>query len=206
MKMDLRTLTPPELAEIYRTHLCRAFPPEELKSLAAMEGLRNRGQYDPLGAFDGDGELEGLALLWRHPEGKCVLLDYLCVPEGRRNGGIGGRLMQAVLDYCPPGTVLLAEAEAPAGNAAEDGLILRRLEFYRRCGGVRLGYQCGLFGVRFAVLCWGEPLPPESEIMKLHRELYLRHFGEERFCRYIQLPLAPGEELLPPVSWQELTD
>lgn len=201
--MELKILSPLELKRAYETDLREAFPPSELKPLAAMEDLRRRGVYDPLGYFGDTGELLGYALLWKHRDGRYLLVDYLCVPAGKRNGGIGGRLIQAVRDRYPQGTVFLGETEAPTGEADRDGLILRRLDFYRRSGAVTLGYDCALFGVHFKNICWADPLPEEAEILQRHREIYLDQFGRERFDRYIQLPLAPGEAVRPVTDWTE---
>ena len=46
--MNLNIMTPEELRRAYETDLREAFPPSELKPLAAMEGMRERGIYEPL--------------------------------------------------------------------------------------------------------------------------------------------------------------
>lgn len=53
--MNLRIMTPEELAKAYGTDLREAFPPAELKPLSAMERMRERGVYDPWGLFDEGG-------------------------------------------------------------------------------------------------------------------------------------------------------
>lgn len=201
--MKLEILTPEALKLAYETDLTEAFPPSELKPLPAMEGLRARGVYDPLCLRDEGGEALGYILLWKHLDGRYVLIDYLCVPAGKRGGGIGSRLIQAVIDRYPLGTVFIGESEAPTGDPATDGMILRRLEFYRRNGAVTLGYDCALFGVHFKTICWAEPMPPEEEVLRKHQEIYLAQFGRERYDRYIQLPLAPGEKPRPLTVWTE---
>ena len=152
--MKLEILTPEELKKAYETDLSEAFPPSELKPLSAMESLRERGVYDPLCLRDEAGAVLGYILLWKHLDGRYILIDYLCVPAGRRNGGIGGKLLQTVIDAYPVGTVFLGESEAPSGEPAADEMILRRLAFYRRNGAAFLGYDCALFGVLFKTICW----------------------------------------------------
>lgn len=201
--MELRLLTAAELAAAYHTDLREAFPPAELKPLAAMEELRRRGLYDPLGLFDDQGEALGYILFWKHLDRRYLLMDYLCVPARRRNGGIGAKLIPMAIDYYPVGTVFIGESEAPTGDPARDELILRRLGFYKRCGAVTLGYDSALFGVPFKTICWAEPMPEEGEILRKHREIYLDHFGRERFDRYLQLPLEPGEAVRPVTAWTE---
>lgn len=200
--MILRTLSPIELAEIFEVHLTAAFPPAELKPLSSMEHLRREGVYDPLGAFDESGQFLGCALLWKHRDGRYLLLDYLCIPADKRNLGLGSRLIRALIDFYPD-NVLIAEAEAPVGDPARDALIARRLDFYQRTGAVLMDYRCALFGVEYRNLCWGSPVPKETEVLKKHREIYWDDFGPDRFSRYIQLPLLPGEAVRTLTDWQE---
>jgi len=201
--MYLRALTPEELKRVYETDLTEAFPPAELKPLWAMERMRESGVYDPLVLIGDEGEMAGYILLWKHSDGRFVLVDYLCVPAGRRSGGTGGRLLAAARDFYPPETVFLGESEAPLGDPAADPLKLRRLGFYARNGAVTLGYDCALFGVHYKTICWADPLPDEDEILRKHQEIYLAQFGRERYDRYIQIPLAPGEEPRPLTEWTE---
>lgn len=201
--MNLRILTPAELQRAYETDLAKAFPPAELKPLSAMEAMRGRGVYDPLALFDGEGEVMGYIFLWKHEDGRYILIDYLCVPASRRNGGIGGKLLRAAVGHYPEGTVFIGESEAPTGDPEADEMILRRLGFYRRNGAVTLGYDCALFGVRYKDICWADPMPNEAEILRKHQEIYLQQFGRERYERFIQIPLRPGEAPKPVTDWTE---
>lgn len=202
--MTLTILTPDELRAVYETHLKEAFPPEELKPLWSMERLREEGLYDPLCLRDEAGEALGYVLLWRHTGGRYLLVDYLCVPAARRNGGIGGVLLKAMLDRYGADTVFIGESEAPTGDAAADGMILRRLGFYRRNGAVTLSYDTALFGVHFKTICWTRgTMPAEAEILQAHQEIYLQRFGRKNYGRFIQIPLHPGEEIFPVTEWTE---
>ena len=201
--MKLRTLTPEELAAVYDSEMRAAFPPSELKPLSAMEYLRGLGTYDPLGAFDEDGAFLGGALLWKHRDGRFLLLDYLFVPAALRDRGLGGAILRALAEAYPPGAVFIVEAEAPMGDPERDALIARRLGFYRRAGGTMMDYECALFGVRYRNFCWGSPLPEESLVLRKHREIYRQSFDQKWFERFIQLPLAPGEAPRPLIKWQE---
>lgn len=201
--MTLRQLTPAELKTAYDTDLKEAFPPAELKPLHAIEGMMEAGVYDPLALFDEEGEVLGYILLWKHRDGRYILIDYLCVPARRRNGGIGGKLLELARAHYPADTVFLGESEAPTGDPAADGMILRRLGFYKRSGAVTLGYDSAMFGVHYKTICWADPLPEETELLRRHQEIYLSQFGRERYDRYIQIPLAPGEAPRPVSDWTE---
>ena len=199
--MRLRILTPAELKSIYETDLTEAFPPAELKPLSAMEAMRANGAYDPLVLVDGDGTMLGYILLWKHGDGRYILIDYLCVPAGRRNAGTGGKLLEAARECYPPDTVFIGEAEAPTGDPEQDKIILRRLGFYARSGAKTLRYDNALFGVHYKTICWADPLPDEDEIMRKHQEIYLQQFGQEKYDRFIQIPLFPGEAVRPVTDW-----
>lgn len=201
--MILRILTPAELAKAYKTDLKEAFPPSELKPLEVMENMRRRGVYDPLGAFSENGTILGYIFLWKHADERYILIDYLCVPASRRNGGLGGELLAAARAHYPAETVFIGESEAPVGEPARDEMIQRRLAFYKRCGAAVLGYDCALFGVHYKTICWAPPMPDESEILRKHQEIYLDQFGRERYDRFIQLPLRPGEAPRPLTDWVE---
>lgn len=201
--MQLRVLTPAELETAYETDLKEAFPPAELKPLYAMERMRERGVYDPLALFDGDGGVMGYIFLWKHEDGQYVLIDYLCVPARKRNGGTGGKLLKMAIAHYPSDTVFIGETEAPTGDPDRDGMILRRLGFYARNGAKTLGYDNALFGVHYKTICWADPMPAEAEIMRKHQEIYLQQFGREKYGKYIQIPLLPGERCKELTNWTE---
>lgn len=201
--MRAHLMTPAELLHAYETDLQEAFPPSELKPLSAMEDLRTKGLYDPLCFFSEEGELLGYALLWRHRDGRYILIDYLCVPTAQRNRGIGAALITAMQEQYPSDTVFIWESEAPTGDTEQDKMILRRLGFYQRCGAAILGYDCALFGVHFKNLCLASPMPKEDEILRKHQEIYQAQFTPARYAQFIQLPLSPGEKPFTITDWTE---
>ena len=201
--MKLELLDPAALARAYETDLTEAFPHEELKPLASMEELRRNGCYAPLCLREGEEPL-GYILLWRHPEAPYFLIDYLCVPPVRRNGGIGARLLESTFAHYPPETVFLGESEAPTGDPARDGMIQRRLGFYARMGAKTLSYDCALFGVHFKTIAWCRAgLPEDGELLRRHQEIYRAGLRPEIYRKFIQLPLAPGEKPRPLAPWNE---
>ncbi len=194
-----RTLSSAEFAAAYDEVFTEAFPPEELKPLFAMERMIAQGQYEALG-FVRSGRVEGYACCWL--DGDVVLLDYLCVPASQRSGGIGSAMIAALLSRYEGGC-LLAEAEAPTGDADADAMIERRLGFYRRSGGRMLGYDTALFGVHYKTICWGGEDKAEEELLRRHDGFYRRNIPAERYAAFIQIPLPPGESPVDRVDWEE---
>ena len=105
--MELVRLTASELAAAYDTDLKGAFPPAELTPLSSMEDLRSRGLYDPLCLFDDDGEAMGYILLWKHLDGRYLLIRSVCLPALRRSGGFGAKVVRMDSDHSPWGTVFI---------------------------------------------------------------------------------------------------
>ena len=202
--MRLKPLNPEELAVAYGTDLREAFPPAELKPLAAMTEMMARGVYEALALYEGEEGPLGYVLLWKHVDGRFLLIDYLCVPARRRNGGLGAKLLRTLFDSYPPETVFIGESEAPTGDGAADGLILRRLDFYRRNGAASIGYDTALFGVHYKTIAWcKDGIPPEEEILQKHREIYLERFAGSKHANMIQVPLRPGEQPVRRQDWVE---
>lgn len=167
-----------------------------------MERMRQEGAYLPLGLFDGR-EIRGYALLWKDlGDRRFLLFDYLAVPRAARGQGLGAEIIRQTLAYYPPDTVIFGESEAPDGGA-EDAQRKRRLAFYERAGARPAGYEVGLYGVRFAVVCWAAGEVDAGELMLRHRAIYRRHMPKALFEQYVRIPLRPGEDPGPLTVWDE---
>ena len=173
---------------VYREHLTPDFPPAERKPLSAMEKLLSAGRYEPWGLYRGE-ELMAYALLWRDPEGGFVLLDYLGVCRNKPRGqGIGTVMVAHLMGQYRHVSGILVEAEAEGDDASpeENGLRARRLAFYRRLGFRELGYVARIFGVRYAMLLYGDRTGEEA--MEAHQRLYHYEFSPWLYDRFIHIP------------------
>ena len=197
--MELKALNEKELASLYREEMEYDFPQSELKPLGAMLRLLELGQYDPLVATE-NGETVGYAMVWLSKDRKGVLLDYLGVLRGKRNGGTGGKILALLLERYGH---IFGEAEAPTSDDEEENqLRRRRIGFYQRNGFRVLDYECALFGVQFTCL-YGGPETDDRVVEKLHRRVYADYFSPAHMQQYIQLPLSPGEDIHPAPAWTE---
>ena len=173
---------------VYREHLTPDFPPAERKPLSAMEKLLSAGRYEPWGLYRGE-ELMAYALLWRDPEGGFVLLDYLGVCRDKPRGqGIGTVMVAHLMGQYRHVSGILVEAEAEGDDASpeKNGLRARRLAFYRRLGFRELGYVARIFGVRYAMLLYGDRTGEEA--MEAHQRLYHYEFSPWLYDRFIHIP------------------
>ncbi len=122
-----------------------------------------------------------------------MLLDYLGVTAGRRNGGLGAAILRLLGERYAGRALIITEAEAPVpgGPEAENALRLRRIGFYERCGFAPV-YDIGSCGVRFRALVLGRMPAGMEELMAAHRAIY----GPGR--PDAKIPLGPGETPEPP--------
>lgn len=201
--MKLRILSKAELEQLYNSEMKRAFPPSELKSLKAMESMRDTGRYEPLGMFDGE-ELMGYALIWMEADVPHVLLDYLGVMEGKRGSGFGSTLLKLLSErYAHRGSIF-GEAERDNSPDPEERVLQsRRLDFYFRNGLRYAGYDCALFGVHYETLIFGGEGVSAEELMEAHQTIYRRQIPAKFYDRFVQIPLKEGEKPNPTVDWRE---
>ena len=198
---EIRILTEQELEQAYKDTFTEAFPPEELKPLSAIRDMIADGIYRALGLFEGSEPL-GYIFLWTGDD-PYVLIDYLCVPKHARNGGIGAELIRRTVESFPKETVFIGEVEAPTGDAEADGIILRRLGFYDRCGAIVVGYDNALFGVHYKTIIWAQKRPSDEEVMAHHDGFYRRRFSPELYAAAVQIPLREGEQPYRRKEWIE---
>lgn len=197
--MELKLLNKEELTDLYNRELVFDFPKSELKPLKAMLRLMDMGRYDPLLATE-QGEPVGYAMLWLPADRNGTLLEYLGVLRGKRNGGLGSRILDLLAERYGQ---LFGEAEAPTSvDPAENDLRSHRIGFYERNGFRVLDYECALFGVRFHCLYRG-PETDDRAVERMHRSVYAGYFSPEHMERFIQLPLRSGEDIHPAPEWME---
>lgn len=200
--MKLERLTREALTALYNGELVVDFPKSELKPLRAMLGLMEQGKYDPLLVTEGD-ETVGYAMVWLPTDRNGALLEYFGVLRGKRNGGLGSRILDLLAERYGQ---LFGEAEAPTSDdPAENDLRRRRIGFYERNGFRVLDYECALFGVQFNCLYRG-PERDDRVVENMHRSVYADYFTPAHMERFIQLPLKPGEPILPAPEWVEEDD
>lgn len=197
--MELKLLSKEELVKLYNDEMVFDFPKAELKPVRAMLRLMDEGKYEPLLVTEG-GEAVGYAMVWLPASRQGALLEYFGVLRGKRNGGLGSRILAMLAERYGQ---IFGEAEAPTSDDPEENeLRRRRIGFYLRNGMRVLDYECALFGVHFNCLYLG-PEQDDRKIETLHRSVYADYFSPEHMEKYVQLPLRPGEKITPAPEWVE---
>ena len=148
--MELRVLNELELKNLYMTDAHRDFPESELKPWDVVEKLYREGNYEPLGFYEGD-TLMAYALQVVRENGKSVLLDYLAVTPQYRDRGIGSSVLRLLCEYYRGrAEYIVIESEHP-DEAPDNAAALRRLDFYKRAGGILTDTRVRLFDVLFLI-------------------------------------------------------
>ena len=199
--MELKIPTPEEVRDFYNTDMKEAFPPAELKPLAAIEKMWADGWYKPYCLYDDDGSGPiGCAFLWLGHDG-WALLDYLCVSAGWRNDGFGAEILR-LLPQIEPGTVIFGEAEAPV-HAPDPAMAERRLGFYKRCGLRIAGYDTELFGVHYKTLYLADGEVEDDALLAEHQFVYRNSFTHEKYAKYVRIPYDPATPQSARVDWEQ---
>ena len=201
--MELRILNKAETKVLYNSEMKRAFPPSELKPLSAIEDMRDKGRYEPLGLYEGE-ELLGYAFMWLEPGIPFALLDYFGTLEGQRGTGLGTKMLDMLAEHYRDYRGIFGEAEgAFSPDPEENALQKRRLAFYERNGFRYGGYDCALFGVHYLTLIRGDADVSPEELVNAHQRIYQSGIPKPAYDRFIQIPLHEGEEVRVPTEWNE---
>lgn len=134
-KYQVRKLTWEEVETIYRTHMQKDFPREEIKPFTLLQALQELGNNKSFGLFEGQNNLLAYAIFESPSQGTAWLLDYLAVCEGGRGLGLGSiflqelrELLQAEEETCPVAIMGEIERIDQAQNAEELQTRTRRHE------------------------------------------------------------------------------
>ncbi|MBO4915134.1 MAG: GNAT family N-acetyltransferase [Oscillospiraceae bacterium] len=198
--LEMKLPTEAQLRRVYERDLAAAFPPAELKPIRRMMQELERGEYRPWCLFE-DGEIVAEAFVWTAVPGFC-LLDYLCVTAERRNDGLGSAAIEKLVE-AERGNVLFGEAEI-AKYAPDRAMAERRLDFYRRNGARRAGYDTCVFGVPYHTLFWAERPVTDGELCTAHIETYRNDLPPHIFKKYIIIPWEPSMGVPEKEPWMDI--
>ena len=157
--MNIDSLTPQEIREIYRQRMKDDFPRNELKSLGMIERALKKGCYLCYGLRNG---ADILAYAFFVLTEDIYMFDYFAVRKDLRGTGIGSAFLKELCGSClgEASCVLLEVDDPSSGDSEEERMIRkRRLSFYLRNGLRDTGARARTFGVDFLILEFpiGEP-------------------------------------------------
>ena len=167
--MQIIELTISEITKVYKEHLMRDFPRDEIKPLFVIKGHMKNQSYQAFGlfkspsAFDAqDGtdsrpdlaDLLAYAFLFGKPSGGLLLLDYFAVIPEARQQGIGSRFLEMLSQRISQSAGLAAEVESIRAAADEKDRLARqrRLDFYLACGFRSTAVKGKIFGVDYDIV------------------------------------------------------
>ncbi len=145
----------PQAEKLYEEHLVRDFPEDEVKPFSVIEDAMREGHYLVYAALL-DGETAGYAFLetGERKGKKIALLDYFAVVSGKRNQGIGSRIMKDLTSGKMEFNCMLVESERVTEDLDEEQKRerLRRIAFYERAGAKKSGVYTYLYGVFYDIM------------------------------------------------------
>lgn len=197
MEYVIEEVSREQTAEIYKKHLERHFPPEEVKPLKNIYRMWDAGAYRVLGMYK-QGEKQGgeqsalIGYAFFAMVRDVLLLDYFAVLEPYRGQGLGSLFLRELREKLQGFTGLLIETEDAESAATEEELYERRQRdiFYERNGARRTGIRSEVYGVHYAI--WDYPIEraaSREECREQLTEIYrmmLEGDRFERFFRYLQ--------------------
>ena len=187
--MKLRVMDAGQIRRLHAFQMHRDFPPSELKGLASILSLREKGEYDVLAA-ELDGQFIGYALVYRPKKGRVFLLDYLAVEPELRNRGYGHQLLETLkVWYAKRADCLMIECERPKA-APDEEEARRRIRFYQRADAFLTSVRIWLFGVEYSILvmpCSGCDAGIEANWADEMLGLYGQMLPSELFARNVRL-------------------
>ena len=179
--MELKKLTSEEIRGVYKEHLCRDFPADELKPLDRIEVSLREGTYRCIGAYE-EGAFRAYAFFVII--GDRCLLDYFGVVPSVRGKGVGTTFLKQVLSSLDMELILI-EIEDPEEGEIE--IRCRRKHFYLNAGCRDTNVRFITFGVKFLLLEYPTEVTHSAEdIEDGYREIYKAILPQSMFERNIR--------------------
>lgn len=153
--MVLRLLEESTIVEIYEGKMQEDFAKGEIKPLARILELYEKGKYFCYGLYD-EGEFAGYCFLVVSEKRDAVLLDYFAISKELRGKGYGSiclALLKEEIERQKFGTLIL-EVENPrfGKDEEEKALRRRRIGFYIRNGMTLTHLRIFLYDVEYLVM------------------------------------------------------
>lgn len=187
--MNLILCNQKEITEIYNNNIKNDFPPAEVKPLSRILMLHEKELYFVYALYEKD-ELLSYAFFSSAPGCEYVLLDYLAVVEGKRNMGIGNKMLDLLKsEICKTFNGILLESENPDFAKDEEEMIIRtrRISFYKRCGFENTKMASCLFGVEYRILAYCRVSHSTLSLAHALSDLYKSLIAEKHMAENVSL-------------------
>jgi GNAT superfamily N-acetyltransferase len=145
-----------EFEEFYAIYK-EALPSSERKSRADVEKIPGRADYRLIG-IEEDSAIIAFAILFLSTKRPLALLEYMATAQGHRNKGLGAHLFKLALEAAAQRVVLI-EADSEREHSADNGIRIRRKEFYFRQGCAQID------GLDYRMPMVGSGSPPVMDLL-----------------------------------------
>ena len=165
MNTFIRLLSIEEASSVYKHHLKRDFPMDEVKPWKSIRRMWEKDCYFTVGLFEdpgaeGNASLRGYAFFVERPDCDACLLDYYAILPDFRDRGLGGRFLLRLSELCRDrGKYILLETEDldRARTEKQHQERMRRDSFYAGNGCVKTDVKNHIVTVDYAVWHLGGP-------------------------------------------------
>ena len=146
-------MTPDQMKETYLSHMINVFPENELKPCDSIYADMLKGKFLACGLYAGE-ELLGYVFSACMPGRKQLFGQYVVVKEEYRSMGIGGIMMDKVMEHYSDYTCFMADVEDPDRpvDVEDKTQRERRMRFYTRNGFRRTKVKAYVYGVDYEVI------------------------------------------------------
>lgn len=169
----LKPLNEKYFNEVYEI-LINSFDRDEIRDKTGQKKILKEAEYQLLGELSQSNKLLGIMAIWDFDEFRYI--EHFAVCEESRNRGLGGELLQQLMDETKKPIILEVEP-------LEDEIKKRRIEFYRRKGFklnpyeyVQLPLAEGRNPVPLKIMSFPKALTSE-EYEKIRDKIYNKIFG-----------------------------
>jgi GNAT superfamily N-acetyltransferase len=183
--MNLKQLISEEIEEIYKEHMKKDFPPEELKPIDIIKKLIKKKIYMCYGLYDND-KLLAYALLVISKS--YLLIDYYAVCKEYRSAGVGSEFLNLLKEQFKDYNGIIVEVEKVECAPDEEERVIRerRITFYNRNGMRMTNISVLLFNVNFSIMCFCNDELDDGCIREGLEDIYKQIIPENLYSKYVK--------------------
>lgn len=184
---EVRSLSLPEMEEIYEGLGKEHFPANERKPFSAIRKMYENGCYEALGLYEQGREKSSeepvaYAFYVQTKDGKVRLLDYYAVRKEYRGSGVGSVFLNRMKEWYKNSDCIILETEdlAVAETEEERTIRSRRNSFYLQNAVIQTDIHVSYCGADYQIFYIPlKEIKTRAQILKDMKKVYGIMFGEK---------------------------